>query len=61
MCCLNKASDTQAGGQIVCTLTVILYEILFTLAIKRLVIVNIYEIMAINLNTDKIYTYNKFV
>jgi len=61
MCCLNKASDMQAGGQTVCTLTVILYEILFTLAIKHLVIINIFEIMAINLNADKICAYNKFV
>jgi hypothetical protein len=41
--------------------TYIFCVILLTSAIKRLVTVNVFEVMAINLNTDTICTYSKFV
>jgi len=64
MYCFIKASDMQAGGRAGRSLThihILLYEILLTSAIKRLVTVSVFEVVAVNLNTDKICTCNKFV
>ena len=55
MYCSNKTSDTQQVGRSFTHLH-ILYEILVTSAIKRLVTVKVFEVMSINLNTDNICT-----